>query len=800
MPTKRSLYFEIFLIALAVIVLEVSYTRVFSYKLVYYFTYLVIGVSLLGLGAGGVFVSLFESLRRIPPRRLILICSLVASLSVTIGYFITALLPMNLFQMVIHLGEGRWDTVILEMAKLAILLVTLFIPFAAAGVALAIIFATRTENISRLYFADLSGAALGCTMIIPIMIYLSPPGGVLLAALCFAISVWNLARDEGRSWVVGVAGSAALALLFVIAPGLLPDPVKDNIKGDSDAEAIFSRWSPVFRVDVVPIPLPGAAPSNFLVHDGTLGSVLYSWDGKKESLGRYDTLDRQYPFRLLGPGADVAIVGSAGGNEVMASLHFEANHVTGIELNPVTVDLLHNEFADFTGRLVEHPKVEIVNAEGRAFLEGSGQNFDLIWLVAPDSYAAMNAASSGAFVLSESYLYTREMIQASVEHLTADGILCAQFGEIGFGKRPNRTLRYLATAREAFRELGITDFPAHVMVTASPGFSDMATVTILLKKSAFTPADIATLEKTAASLDGNQVIYTPGMQNGTHPAASVIAAEGEDREAFYANYPYQIGPITDDSPFFWHFVSFPDALTGRTQTSALNIEEGVGEKAQIALLFAAIVLAATFLLAPLVFLRDVWRQIEWKGSAGIYFMALGLGFMFIEVCLIQQLTLFLGYPTYSLTVTLFSLLLSTGLGSLLSERYRTRRNQAFGFLAISLIALVTFYQFALSPIIEAAVAAPLGLRVLISVLMLTPLGLCLGMFMPLGLATVSSLGEFGEQYVAWCWAVNGFFSVVASVLATVLSMTIGFQAVMLVGLVIYLIGISVFSRVPQPGA
>lgn len=800
MPTKRSLYFEIFLIALAVIVLEVSYTRVFSYKLVYYFTYLVIGVSLLGLGAGGVFVTLFESLRRIPPRRLILGCSIIASLSVTVGYFITALLPMNLFQMVIHLGQGRWDTAFLEVIKLGALLITLFVPFASAGIALAIIFATRTENISRLYFADLSGAALGCTMIIPIMVYLSPPGGVLLAGFFFAISGWNLARDEGGRWPAGVVVAAVLSLIFVVSPGLLPDPVKDNIKGEGEAEAIFTRWSPVFRVDVVPIPLPDAEPSNFLVHDGTLGSVLYSWDGEMASLERYETMDRQYPFRLLGPGANVAIVGSAGGNEIMASLHFEANHVTGIELNPVTVDLLHEDFADFTGRLAEHPKVRIVNAEGRAFLEGSGDNFDLIWLVAPDSYAAMNAASSGAFVLSESYLYTREMIQTSLSHLTPDGILCAQFGEIGFGEKPNRTLRYLATAREAFLQLGIADFPAHVMVTAAPGFADMATVTILLKKSPFTEKEIATLNTTAASLDKNEVVYTPTGLKNDHPAFTVITAEKEEREAFYAGYPYQIGPITDDSPFFWHFVSFPDALTGRTQTNQLNIEEGVGEKAQIALLFAAILLAAVFLLAPLVFLRDVWRRIEWKASAGTYFMCLGLGFMFIEVCLIQQLTLFLGYPTYSLTVTLFSLLLSTGLGSLLSERFRNHRNQAFRYLALSLIVLVTFYQLALTPIIEAAVASPLALRVLISVVMLAPLGLCLGMFMPLGLATVSRLGAHGEEYVAWCWAVNGFFSVVASVLATILSMTIGFQAVMLVGLVIYLLGIGVFSRVPQPGA
>ena len=158
-------------------------------------------------------MTLFESLRQIPPRRLILVCSLVASLSVTIGYFITALLPMNLFQMVIHLGQGRWDTVFLEVVKLGALLITLFVPFAAAGIALAIIFATRTENISRLYFADLSGAALGCTMIIPIMVYLSPPGGVLLAGFFFAISGWNLARDEGGRWPAGVIISAVLSLI-----------------------------------------------------------------------------------------------------------------------------------------------------------------------------------------------------------------------------------------------------------------------------------------------------------------------------------------------------------------------------------------------------------------------------------------------------------------------------------------------------------------------------------------------------------------------------------------------------------
>jgi MFS family permease len=189
-----------------------------------------------------------------------------------------------------------------------------------------------------------------------------------------------------------------------------------------------------------------------------------------------------------------------------------------------------------------------------------------------------------------------------------------------------------------------------------------------------------------------------------------------------------------------------------------------------------------------------------KLEAGIYFAALGLGFMFFEVSLIQKLTLFLGYPTYSLTVTLFALLISTGVGSLLSERYAAERNRAFTVLLTALVILAMAYQWLLTPVIQEGVGWPFAVRVVVTVLFLLPLGLVLGAFMPLGLRSVSEATEHGQEYVAWCWAVNGFFSVVASVLSTILSMTIGFRMVMLVGLVIYLIGVTVFRRLPEPRA
>lgn len=792
----RRPYLETFLISLAVILLEVSYTRIFSFKLVYYFTYLVIGLSLLGLGAGGVFVAVFERLRRSPPLQVILVCCLTAAASVLVGYFIVALTPLNLFRMIMQGMQGQYGPAILEAIKLGVVLLALFIPFLAAGISLATIFARHTDEIGRLYFVDLIGAAFGCVLIIPAISLITPPGIVFLSGICFALAGLRAASARGIGWISGLGVLALVLFSGVLAPSLLPDPIRDRVKGGVDSESIFSRWSPVFRVDVVSVPVDDP-PVRFLIHDGTVGSSIVGWDGDVDSLERYDTQDRSIPFRLLDEGPKVAIIGSAGGNEIMASLRLGASDVTGIELNPVTISLLEEHFTEWTGNLAFHPKVKIVNAEGRSYLNSSGDVFDLIWLVAPDSYAAMNAATSGAFVLSESYLYTREMITEALKHLSPDGILCAQFGEIDFDIKPNRTVRYLGTAREAFSGLGIPGFDHHVLVAVSPGFGRLETTTIMLKKSAFLPEEVATFVEAIDNVDGARVAFT-WVQPGATQVSRTITLVGDELESFYDSHAYEVRPISDDAPFFWNFISFRTAIFGQEATEAVNVEEGVGERLLLVFLAFAILFAAVFLLVPLFTLREVWREIPWKRQASLYFASLGLGFMFIEVALIQKLTLFLGYPTYSLTVTLFAILLSSGFGSLLSERYAGNRNRAFATLLGVMVAVMVAYQFLLTPIVEIGVGWPLPVRALVAVAFLAPMGLCLGAFMPLGLRTVSGVTEHSSEYVAWCWAINGFFSVMASVLSTILSMLIGFTLVMYVGLLIYLVGVNAFRRIPEP--
>jgi spermidine synthase len=790
----RPLYLEALLVALATILFEVSCTRVFSYKLVYYFTYLIIGIALLGLGAGGVFVAVFARLRALPVERLVPRASLGAAAGVLAGYWLTALVQLNAFDMTSgRLAGGAW---LAELAKLVLICLAVFVPFLCAGLVLATIFSRQTGQIAKLYFADLVGAALGCAFVIPLLVLVTPPGTVMLAGACFAAAGLRLAFASSRSLAVALLGVGGATLLLAAVPSLVPDPVPDRVKtmapGPNAPKVLFSRWSPVFRVDVAP-----GVGTLMLMHDGTIGSFVHEYHGDLKELSRFDHQFHQLPFRILPPQPKVAIIGAAGGHEILASLWFDASHVTAIELNPVTWSIVTDRFADFGGHLAQHPKVDYVNAEGRSYLGGSREKFDLIWLVAPDSYAAMNAATSGAFVLSESYLYTEEMILESLDHLTPAGVLCASMGEIDYTGAPNRTLRYLATARSALRRIGIEDFASHVLVATSPGiFANWATPTVLLKRTPFSDAERQAFVDAVAKVEGGRVRHD-GLRERDTPVDKVIRMGEEPLANWYKRYRFQVGAIRDDAPFFWHFVPFGDAFADLIGRKKPAHDEGVGEKLLLVLLLVAVVFAAAFLLLPLLAIRRVWREIPYKPWAGIYFAALGTGFMLLEVSLIQRLTLFLGYPTYSLTVTLFALLLSTALGSLMSERFAARRNRSVLVLGVLLAVLVVFYAEGLPSLAHVGLGWPLALRIATTVAVLLPLGLCLGMLMPLGLRSVAAVTVHSEEYVAWSWAVNGFFSVVSSVLATILSMTFGFSLVMTIALAIYLVGIAALLQIPE---
>jgi MFS family permease len=276
-----------------------------------------------------------------------------------------------------------------------------------------------------------------------------------------------------------------------------------------------------------------------------------------------------------------------------------------------------------------------------------------------------------------------------------------------------------------------------------------------------------------------------------------VSARSPQLHSFFSNYRYNVVPTTDNDPYFWHFARFGTVLGDYAHPiTSQDREYQVGERVLVLLLALATVISAVFLLLPFVVIRSTWRALPGKWVSALFFAAIGFGFMFFEVTLMQLLNLFLGYPTYALTVTLMSLLVFTGLGALLSPRIGNRP-RTVPMLLVGITGLTVFYVLGLTPLTDSLLGLPIAARVPIAFVLLAPLGICLGLFMPLGVRAVSTLTEARREYVAWGWAVNGFSSVVGAVLATLLSMVYGFHMVLLLGLAAYLLALLTWRRLAR---
>jgi hypothetical protein len=327
----------------------------------------------------------------------------------------------------------------------------------------------------------------------------------------------------------------------VVRPGVLPEQRADAFKGQFDESATrYSSWSPIFRVDVVDI----GPDLRLLYHDGLVGSVIHRWDGKQASLGRFgfDTDPRALPFAVGGTSPDnVLIVGAAGGHEILSSLYFNARHIDAVELNPVTHSLVTDKFAGYAGHLAENPAVNYVQGDGRSFLARSDDTYNVVWYPAPDSYAATNAATAGAFVLSESYLYTSETIKDSLDHLGGNGILAAQFGEFDYEHKPNRTSRYAATARHALGELGVRDPARHILVATSPVEGGASLSTILVKREPFTTAEVDRFLAALGTMPGGTLRYAPGHPVRGESVSAIATLPGSRLDRWSTRIPTTSG-------------------------------------------------------------------------------------------------------------------------------------------------------------------------------------------------------------------------------------------------------------------
>jgi hypothetical protein len=792
----------------ALLTLEVSWTRFFSYTIWYHFAYLTISVALLGFGSSGAVVAAFPRVFERRGVRLLSTCLVLAAITVLGGLAFLARHPIeihNLMRAPLHFS-----------ASMLVYYAVVGAPFLLAGFSVSVPFAAWPRQMGRLYFWDLVGAAAGCAFVVLLIETLSVPGlifaaaGLLLASgACLDLA--SGARTRGRA-----LGAAAVVVLVLAGPAGHRLPVL--MTGSKDSSTFrdptveptqhagadrFTKWTATNRVDAFGWAEPQAfswwanmgmrsgwqgyrPPVARLTYDGSNGSDIFSMRGNLET--EFEFLEHhalRLPYLLL-ERPNVLVIGVGGGIDLLNAIKHGARHVTGAELQPETVHLLKNTLRDFTSGFYNRDDVTLVASEGRHFVRKTDEVFDLVQITAVDTFAAQ---ATGAYVLAESYLYTVEAMRDYFRRLSPDGIVTTVIGDfIRPGQVPPLATRLALIGVRALQAEGIADPRDHVLVVAAPSpDGGSQNESVLVKKTPFTAAEVATI-RAFADENGFRVLYAPGP--GTWELSAILGSGEEERLRAIAADSFHVEATHDRDPFFYNVGKWANFTTDSGIYWAMP-GSFIGQLVLVLMVVQSTLLGAVLVVVPL--LTGARSGLAAPGvlSYLVYFLALGTGFMFLEISFVQTFVLFLGSPTYALSVTIFALLLFSGIGSLVSSRFVDRPQQALRVLLAVLVVLVAAYIAGLAPLFDAMLHLPIAVRIAVAVVAQMPMGLVLGMFMPLGIALVA---REHPRLVPWAWGVNGVGSVTGTTLAVLLAMAAGFPAVSVAALAMYLAGTLLLLR------
>ncbi|UCH35557.1 MAG: hypothetical protein JSV65_04185 [Armatimonadota bacterium] len=811
-----AIYPAVFLTSASVLMLQVALTRLFSFTLWYHFAYVVISLALLGYGAAGALLSAFPGILRGNLPRTLFWCALAfaafipASLAI---YAHTPFYPLQLLRQPV-----QWWYLGAYYAAAGI-------PFFLGGVCIAGAISAASERVTRVYCADLVGAGLGAGVVVPAIWRLETPGVVMLAAgvmagaaLCWgwwwrpqtaiapvALIVllaggggafWRSLefRPSSEKWMAVQLASGYAALAAEEPRSEWPAAVAEQIPVYRHLRQ-HTRWGAVFRVDVlermeedsglgvtkqpgVTVRLRGPRPHLLSVpHDGDANTAIYRAADASELGEFFADHVLTLPYAILPPRPEVLIIGAGGGREMLVALRSGARRTTAVELDPITARLLTQSFRDYAGALSERPGVRYVVGEGRSFVRQSRQQYDLIEINGTDT---LTAANLGANVLFENYLYTVEAAQNYLAHLREGGVLC--YGHLDAFGAPGQTpfrqsILRAGAALEAVRRSGAKRPADHIAVIFGRGI-----MLHLVRADPFPARAVSLLERRCAE-NGFVPVHLP-YRSLANELSWFLRTSPPARGHYMRRSPLRRDPPTDDSPFIWPYYKW-----GRVLHPAHRYERAAmasGQLVLVPLLGVAVLSALAFILAPLALFRRRGVYSPSAGGLAVYFAALGFGFMFIEISFIQKFVLFLGYPTYSLTVVLSSLLVSSGVGSLVSQRAISRAERSLVWVLVGLLALGVLYLGFGATIFQAFLGYALWARIAVAVLLIAPLGFAMGMFFPTGIRVVN---EIAPSFVPWAWGINASTSVVAAILAVMLAMSAGFRMVGIAALGIYVIGV-----------
>jgi spermidine synthase len=781
-----------FLTAGTTLFTQVLVHRVISAKLQNNYAFLVISLTMLGFAVSGALLSLLE--RRLVPR---MPDVLVASAAL----FVVSLVVCS--AVVCHADVGAQfpgsRAVFLQAAARWMPLAVLYaIPFGFCGLMLGLLLSAPDLPTRRVYFADLVGSGLGALVVIPAISSLGVERSLLAACAVLLVGTAVLVRPRGLTAWTLTAVAAAVVVAGAVAPGQLfrmrypSGSILGNLSTAPPPYGLeYTQWDPVARIEVSRIPPPhparnlfpcliGANPDfharfeRLLTQNNYAFTYAVNYDGRVESLrGIEETIYSAAYQAHTTVSPRVMVIGVGGGFDVLTALAFDASRVVGVEINSATVDILTKRYRDYFRHWVTDPRLELVTGEGRHYLATHPETYDVLQLSGVDSYAGTAGA---AHVFSENYLYTAEAFDLYLSRLRPDGVLNMMRLEYPYMRE---MVRALTTAVAALRRAGATR-PADHIITVSA--HDWRFTALLVKRTPFTVAEEDRVQTWAAPNPYLEVTASPRQRASTPNLYESFLALNDPRQeaAFIAAYPFDIAPSTDDRPFFFNY-AFWSHLTSKDPV----IIATVPTMEMSALLLAVLVgtAAVVCVVLPLAHVRRAASGLVHPVRWAIYFGGIAIGYLALEMALFQKFGLFLGHPNYALSVVLAALLVSTGLGSLASGAILSRlgppRRAAY------VLALIVFVEYFFAfPVLGQFSGLPLPARAAIVAILVAPIGIALGVFLPAGLG---QLKMAGPSAAAWAWGVNGVFSVLAPIASVALSMTWGINALLLAAVPVYLV-------------
>ena len=781
-----------FIVASVTLQAQILLHRMVSVKLLSNYAFLVISLTMLGFAISGVLLTRFRSILASHLHESLVTLSALLALSLVLASVLLYRVDPGIYA---PSSRAAFVTQLITLMPLALLLA---VPFVFAGLALGLLLSHPQLRTGRIYGADLAGSAVGAFLAVPLITWLGAERALVAAAagaLLGLVVLWRPGTRLGRSVV-----AAALLVLAVaaIAParvfhlrfgkGSMLEPTERSETGWTIEDV---KWDPIARIEVT--HLPPLRPESFaypcllggnrqlhervrrmLSQNGYAFTFALDYDGSQTALDGIEETIYAAAYEARGTGPDrVLVIGVGGGFDVLTALRYDARSIVGVEINAATLTILERSaLAPYFRHWVDDPRVKLVQGEGRQYLKMSTDLYDVIQLSGVDSYSGTPAA---AHIFSENYLYTREAFDLYLSHLTQDGILNMMRLEYPY---PQEMLRAAVMAVESLRRAGVAQPTAHIVMVTSRQRNFSA---LLVKKTPFTTNEQDRLESWAGKSPFFDISASPRLKPQHQNVYQTFLSLGEPRleRAFVRTYELDISATDDNRPFFFHHSRWRH-LWSQARAARANIP--FMEISTLILVGAIGLVACATVLLPLRFLAAHGMRQPGVARLISYFAAMGLGYLAIEIALLQKLSLFLGHPNYALSVVLAALLLSTGVGALASGRILAVLGN-IRFVAYTLCALVIAETLLLLPHLPQLVGWPFPMKIVLVLLALAPLGAMMGVFFPTGMEHIK---KRNPDFAPWAWGVNGVFSVLAPVLSVAFSMSWGIDALLLAGVPIYL--------------